>query len=73
MLTNIGLEEVTPNWIQPSTSLWVIIAVQIWSSIGIAFILFYAAIGQIDPEILEAARIDGASNIRVLVSWWCPT
>jgi raffinose/stachyose/melibiose transport system permease protein len=42
--------------------------VQIWSSIGIAFILFYAAMGQIDPEILEAARIDGASNIRVLVS-----
>jgi raffinose/stachyose/melibiose transport system permease protein len=24
--------------------------------------------GQIDPEILEAARIDGASNVRVLVS-----
>jgi raffinose/stachyose/melibiose transport system permease protein len=68
VLTNIGLEELTPNWIQPSTSLWVIIAVQIWSSIGIAFILFYAAMGQIDPEILEAARIDGASNIRVLVS-----
>jgi raffinose/stachyose/melibiose transport system permease protein len=68
VLTNIGLEEVTPNWIQPSTSLWVIIAVQIWSSIGMAFILFYAAMGQIDPEILEAARIDGASNVRVLVS-----
>jgi raffinose/stachyose/melibiose transport system permease protein len=68
VLTNIGLGEVTPNWIQPSTSLWVIIAVQIWSSIGMAFILFYAAMGQIDPEILEAARIDGASNVRVLVS-----
>ena len=68
VLTHIGLGEVTPNWIQPSTSLWVIIAVQIWSSIGMAFILFYAAMGQIDPEILEAARIDGASNVRVLVS-----
>jgi raffinose/stachyose/melibiose transport system permease protein len=68
VLTNIGLEELTPNWIQPSTSLWVIIGVQIWSSIGMAFILFYAAMGQIDPEMLEAARIDGASNVRVLVS-----
>jgi len=68
VLTHIGLGEVTPNWIQPSTSLWVIIAVQIWSSIGMAFILFYAAMGQIDPEMLEAARIDGASNVRVLVS-----
>lgn len=68
LLAQIGLDEVTPNWIQPSTSLWVIIAVQIWSSIGMAFILFYAAMGQIDPEILEAARIDGANNLRVLVS-----
>jgi ABC-type sugar transport system permease subunit len=33
-----------------------------------AFILFSAAMGQIDPEMLEAARVDGAGNIRVLVS-----
>jgi raffinose/stachyose/melibiose transport system permease protein len=68
LLSHIGMESVTPNWIQPATSLWVIIAVQIWSSIGMAFILFYAAMGQIDPDLLEAARIDGAGNIRVLVS-----
>jgi len=66
-LSHIGLGGVSPNWIQPSTSVWVIIAVQIWSSIGMAFILFYAAMGQIDPEMLEAARIDGAGNIRVLL------
>jgi raffinose/stachyose/melibiose transport system permease protein len=68
LLTHVGLGDVTPNWIQPATSLWVIIAVQIWSSIGMAFILFYAAMGQIDPDLLEAARIDGAGNIRVLLS-----
>jgi raffinose/stachyose/melibiose transport system permease protein len=68
LLTHLGMGNVTPNWIQPSTSLWVIIAVQIWSSIGMAFILFYAAMGQIDPDLLEAARIDGAGNIRVLAS-----
>jgi raffinose/stachyose/melibiose transport system permease protein len=67
-LAHLGMGDVTPNWIQPSTSVWVIIAVQIWSSIGMAFILFYAAMGQIDPEMVEAARIDGASNIRMLVS-----
>jgi ABC-type sugar transport system permease subunit len=68
VLEHVGMADVTPNWIQPSTSLWVIIAVQIWSSIGMAFILFFAAMGQIDPEVLEAARIDGAGNIRMLVS-----
>jgi raffinose/stachyose/melibiose transport system permease protein len=68
LLTHLGMENVTPNWIQPATSLWVIIAVQIWSSIGMAFILFYAAMGQIEPDLLEAARIDGAGNVRVLLS-----
>jgi ABC-type sugar transport system permease subunit len=67
VLAHIGMGDVSPNWIQPSTSVWVIIAVQIWSSIGMAFILFYAAMGQIDPEMLEAARIDGAGNLRVLL------
>jgi raffinose/stachyose/melibiose transport system permease protein len=68
VLEHVGLSEVTPNWIQPATSLWVIIAVQIWSSIGVAFILFFAAMGQIDQEMMEAARLDGAGNVRVLVS-----
>lgn len=66
ILTAAGLENFTPNWIQPATSLWVIVGAQLFSSIGIAFILFYAAMGQIDPEILEAARIDGAGNVRTL-------
>lgn len=66
LLATLGMSDVTPNWIQPSTALWVIVGAQVFGSIGISFILFYAAMGQIDPEILEAARIDGAGNIRVL-------
>lgn len=73
LLTHLGMGNVTPNWIQPATSLWVIIGVQIWSSIGMAFILFYAAMGQIDPDLLEAARIDGAGNLRVLISIVVPS
>jgi ABC-type sugar transport system permease subunit len=73
LLENLGMGNVTPNWIQPSTSLLVIIAVQVWSSIGMAFILFYAAMGQIDPEVLEAARIDGAGGVRILISIVVPS
>ncbi|MFV0252614.1 MAG: carbohydrate ABC transporter permease [Beutenbergiaceae bacterium] len=68
VLNAIGLEELTPNWIQPTTSLWVIVAAQLFSSVGISFILFYAAMGQVDPSTLEAARIDGAGNVRTLWS-----
>jgi raffinose/stachyose/melibiose transport system permease protein len=69
ILEHIGLGSLAQPWLaQTSTSLLVVIAVQIWSSIGMAFILFYASMGQIDHQMLEAARIDGAGNIRILIS-----
>jgi len=67
ILIHIGLGDLAQPWLaQTSTSLLVVIAVQIWSTIGFAFILFYAAMGQIEPEVVEAARIDGAGNVRLL-------
>ncbi len=69
ILRSAGLESWTRNWLaDPKTALWAIIAVQIWSSIGVAFILYYAAMTQVDLETLEAARIDGAGNLRALWS-----
>ena len=37
-----------------------------------SFILYYAAMSQIDKQILEAARIDGAGNIRTLITMVLP-
>jgi raffinose/stachyose/melibiose transport system permease protein len=45
----------------------VIMAITIWEWTGVTFVLYYAAMSQVDPEILEAARIDGAGNIRTLL------
>ncbi|MDR1825971.1 MAG: sugar ABC transporter permease [Bifidobacteriaceae bacterium] len=69
ILSNLGLESLTRGWIgQASTSLLVVTLVQCWGAVGFGFILYYAAIGQIDPEVMEAARIDGAGNLRALIS-----
>ena len=46
----------------------VIMFITVWQFTGLTFVLYYAAMGQIDPETLEAARIDGASNLRILRS-----
>jgi raffinose/stachyose/melibiose transport system permease protein len=74
ILEHMGLGAIAQPWLaQTSTSLFVIIGVQIWCSIGFAFILFFASMGQIEPEILEAARIDGASNLRILRSLVVPS
>lgn len=61
------------NWLaNPSTALYVLMAVAIWEFTGMSFILYYAAMSQIDKQILEAARIDGAGNIRTLITMVLP-
>ncbi|MCX2750065.1 sugar ABC transporter permease [Arthrobacter sp. MI7-26] len=69
LLQHLGLGSLAQPWLaQSSTSLAVIISIHIWEWTGLTFVLYYAAMSQIDPEILEAARIDGAGNIRSLIS-----
>jgi raffinose/stachyose/melibiose transport system permease protein len=69
VLTHIGLDSLTQPWIgQDSTALPVIMTITIWQWTGLTFVLYYAAMSQIDPSLLEAARIDGAGNIRTLTS-----
>jgi raffinose/stachyose/melibiose transport system permease protein len=69
ILENIGLGFLAQGWLgQSTTSLLVVTIVGCWGSVGFGFILYYAGMAQIDPEMLEAARIDGAGNLRLLFS-----
>lgn len=53
--------------LQPWNNLFLII-VMIWLQTGYAMVLFSAAIKGIPTEILEAARVDGANEVRVFFS-----
>lgn len=65
----IGLSGVEQSWVgQSSTSLLVVILVGCWGAVGYGFILLYAGMSQVDPELIEAGRLDGAGNLRVLFS-----
>jgi raffinose/stachyose/melibiose transport system permease protein len=69
VLRHVGLGGLAQPWIgQTSTALPVIMFITIWEWTGVTFVLYYAAMTQIDPSVLEAARMDGASNLRTLVS-----
>jgi raffinose/stachyose/melibiose transport system permease protein len=46
----------------PSTALATIIAINIWQYTGYSFLIYDAALGQVDASVIEAARIDGAST-----------
>jgi raffinose/stachyose/melibiose transport system permease protein len=67
VLKAVGLGSLAQPWLaQTSTALAVIIAIAIWQSTGVAFILYFAAMSQIETEVMEAARLDGAGNFRVI-------
>jgi ABC-type sugar transport system permease subunit len=69
LLEHVGLGSLTQPWLgQESTALPVIMAVTVWQWTGLTFVLYFAAMGQIDQSIIEAARIDGAGNFRTLVN-----
>jgi raffinose/stachyose/melibiose transport system permease protein len=69
LLRDVGLGSLAQPWIgQTSTALPVIMAITIWEWTGVTFVLYYAAMTQIDQSVLEAARMDGAGNMRTLVS-----
>ncbi|MEU8354433.1 sugar ABC transporter permease [Nonomuraea sp. NPDC048882] len=68
-LEHLGLGFLAQPWLaQSSTAMPVIMFITVWEFTGLTFVLYYAAMGQIDPETLEAARTDGAGNLRILVS-----
>ncbi|MFT8342015.1 MAG: sugar ABC transporter permease [Clostridium beijerinckii] len=57
------------DWLaKPNSALFILMIVAIWEFTGMSFILYYAAMSQIDKEILEAARLDGAGNFKTLLS-----
>jgi raffinose/stachyose/melibiose transport system permease protein len=63
----VGLGGLAQPWIgQTSTSLPVIMVITVWEWTGLTFVLYYAAMSQIDESMLEAARLDGAGNLRII-------
>lgn len=50
---------------QPSTALGALIAITIWKEAGFFMIFYLAALQQISPTLLEAARLEGANKAQI--------
>lgn len=73
-LRALGLGALAQPWLaQSSTALGALMIMQIWNTTGISFILYYAAISQVEMDVIEAARLDGAGNIRIVWSIIVPS
>ncbi|KAB2332638.1 carbohydrate ABC transporter permease [Bacillus mesophilum] len=69
----IGLENLAKPWLGNSTtSIYAVIAMSQWQSIGFITMLFIVAIQKIPKELYEAANIDGAGKIRKFFSITVP-
>lgn len=54
------------DWLgNPQLVMWVIIAVGIWIGLGYPLIYFLAALQAIEPELYDAAKMDGAGSIAI--------
>ncbi|MFC5500747.1 carbohydrate ABC transporter permease [Lysinimonas soli] len=61
VLEAVGLGAWRHNWLgDPSTALLSIMFVMVWVQIGYPVVIFMAALQRVDPELYEAAELDGA-------------
>ncbi|MCD7761794.1 MAG: sugar ABC transporter permease [Lachnospiraceae bacterium] len=63
VLSLIGLQ--TTDWLNSGASFWVLVLSYLWRNIGYDMVLWIAGLQQIENDIYEAARVDGAGEIRI--------
>ncbi|PWH12651.1 MAG: ABC transporter permease [Anaerolineae bacterium] len=62
-LMNLGIVQEPIQWLQsPDYLMTIMIVVTLWSSMGIGFLAMLAGILEINPELYEAAALDGMSS-----------
>ena len=63
MLEAVGLGSWFGPWLgKPESALITVSLISVWQFVGIPMILFYAALIGIPDELMEAARVDGATS-----------
>lgn len=64
LLSAIGLGRLQHNWLgSPDTALIFLMLIMIWIQLGYPLVIFMSGLQRVDPELYEAASLDGAS-------WW---
>jgi raffinose/stachyose/melibiose transport system permease protein len=65
LLEMFGVEN-TPIWLaDPDIALYAIFIPVIWQFAGFYILIYYAALKNVPDEIIEAAKIDGASSLQI--------
>jgi len=69
MSSKFSLPFFQASWLnETNTAFWALIIVTVWQSSGYMMIIYITGLISIENEVLEAARVDGASALRTLLS-----
>jgi raffinose/stachyose/melibiose transport system permease protein len=64
-LRAIGLDSLTRVWLGDFTTALVSVGfVGTWLNVGLCLVLFLSGVGNVQPELFEAARLDGANSFQ---------
>jgi len=67
LLSAVSGQQVEQAWLaDPATALLAIVLINVWQFSGYSFLIYDAAMGQIDHSVIEASLIDGASTGQLL-------
>ncbi|MEU3520413.1 sugar ABC transporter permease [Streptomyces sp. NPDC006654] len=64
LLKAVGLGSWQQDWLgDPDLALYTVMGVLVWVQLGFPLVVFMAGLGRVDPQLYEAAELDGAG-------WW---
>lgn len=67
-LRSAGMAVLAKDWLgSPSLAIYSVMVVIVWKELGFGVMLFLAALTSLDPQISEAAKVDGASWLQTFI------
>ena len=64
-LRSVGLGRWAIGWLgETETALYAVLVTAIWSYLGFCIVVLFAGLQKVDPELVAAARVDGANTTQ---------
>jgi raffinose/stachyose/melibiose transport system permease protein len=65
VLELVGLGALTTGWLgDPDTALYAVLGTAVWATTGFIFLILLSALRNVDAELVDASRIDGANSLQ---------
>ena len=68
VLSALHLESLIIPWTEPGNLFWVIVFTNIWMECGYYCVILLAGLDRVPPDCIEAAQLDGASELKIFFS-----